>query len=177
MPNIKRPLIAIAVPLGVILAGCGGSSSVSIPSSGRHVALAGSATGQIVLSALGAQRIGLQTQAARAVPAPKPGPPIVKTTIVGGVKHTTTTPAPIPTIPAGSPTVIVPYSAIVYDPSGLSYAFTSTGSLTYVEVPVVIDHVSGNSAYLVKGPKPGAKVVSVGAEELYGVQTGVLAQT
>ncbi len=177
MSNIKRQLIAIAAPLGLILAGCGGSNTVSIPTSGRHAALAGSPTGQILLSALGAQRIGLQTQVAQAVPAPKPGPPIVKTTIVGGVKHTTTTPAATPTIPAGSSSVIIPYSAVVYDPSGRTYAFTNTGPLTYVEVPVDVNRISGNSAYLVKGPKAGTKVVSVGAEELYGIQTGVLAQT
>ncbi len=150
MPNIKRPLIAIAVPLGLVLAGCGSSNSVSIPSSGRHEALGGP-TGQIVLSALGAQRIGLQTQVTQAVPPPRPGPAIVKTTTVGGVKHTTTTPAPTPTIPAGSPSVIIPYSAVVYDPSGKTYAFSNTGPLTYVEVPVDIDHVSGNSAYLRHG--------------------------
>ena len=177
MPNIKRSLVAIAVPLGILLAGCGGSNNAPIPSSGRHLALAGSPAGEVVLSSLGAQRIGLQTQAARAVPAPTPGPPTVKTTIVGGVKHTTTTPAPTPTVPAGSPSVIIPYSAIVYDPSGKTYAFTQTGPLTYVEVPVDVGRVSGNSAYLVKGPKAGMEVVSVGAEELYGVQTGVLAQT
>jgi hypothetical protein len=42
---------------------------------------------------------------------------------------------------------------------------------------VTVDHIAGSSAYLVKGPKPGARVVSVGAEELFGVQSGVLAQT
>jgi hypothetical protein len=131
----------------------------------------------VVLSQLGAQRIGVQTAKVQTVPAPKPPPPVVKTTVVGGVKHTTTTPAPTPTVPAGSPSVIVPYAAIVYSPAGQAYVFTSTRQLTYVEVPVTIDHISGNSAYLVKGPKAGAQIVTVGAEELFGVQSGVLAQT
>ena len=73
--------------------------------------------------------------------------------------------------------MIIPYSAVIYDPSGKTYAFTNTAPLTFVEVPITVDHISGNSAYLTTGPKAGAKVVSVGAEELYGVQTGVLAQT
>jgi hypothetical protein len=133
--------------------------------------------GQVVLSPVGAQRIGVQTERTQAVPVPKAPPPIVKIKIVAGVKHTITTPAPAPPNPAGKATVIIPYSAVVYDPSGQTYAFTNTGPLTYVEVPVTVDHISGNSAYLVKGPKPGVKVVSVGAEEIYGVQTGVLAQT
>ena len=160
-----------------MVAGCGGSSSPSIPSSGSRVAVPGSPLGQVVLTQLGAQRIGLETRRAQAVAVPKPPPPIVKTKIVAGVKHTITTPAPAPPNPAGKARVIIPYSAIVYDPSGQTYAFTNTGQLTYVEVPVTVDHISGDSAYLTKGPRPGARVVSVGAEELYGVQTGVLSQT
>jgi hypothetical protein len=77
----------------------------------------------------------------------------------------------------GGPDEIIPYSAVIYAPSGQTYAFINTGSLTYVEVPIMIDDISGNSAYLLKGPSAGSEVVSVGAEELYGVQTGVLAQT
>ena len=79
---------------------------------------------------------------------------------------------------AGTPAqVVVPFSAIVYDPSGKTYAFVRSGRLTYVEVPVRVDHVAGSAAYLAKGPPAGARVVSVGAEELFGVQTGVLAQS
>ncbi len=173
----QRPWIAIAVLTAAVVAGCGSSSEPSIPVSGRHESLAGSTAGQIVLSQLGAQRIGLQTARVQAVPAPKPPPPIVKTTVVGGVKHTTTTPAPTPAPPANAPTAIIPYSAIVYAATGQTYAFTSPGPLTYVEVPVSVARISGNSAYLVRGPKPGTEVVSVGAEELFGVQSGVLAQT
>jgi hypothetical protein len=44
-------------------------------------------------------------------------------------------------------------------------------------MPVTVAHIDGGTAYLQKGPSPGAQVVSTGAEELYGVQTGVLGQT
>lgn len=107
-----------------------------------------------MLSRLGAERIGVRTVRARAVPAPPP-----------------------PASAVGASTVIVPYGAIVYDPSGRTYAFVNRAPLRYVEVPVTVDHISGSSAYLSRGPHAGARVVSVGAEELYGVQTGVLAQT
>jgi hypothetical protein len=40
-----------------------------------------------------------------------------------------------------------------------------------------VARIDGDSVYLLKGPRPGARVVSVGAEELLGVETGVLAQT
>jgi hypothetical protein len=173
MPFVTRPLAiaAAAVSLGAALCGCGGSSTPSVPVSGRLVGASSTSPGQIVLSALGAQRIGLQTARATAVRAPAT---VTKTTTVAGVKHTTTI---HPAAPPGSPTVIVPYSALIYDPSGQVYVFSNTATLTYVEVPITVDRVSGNDAYLVKGPKPGTAVVSVGAEELYGVQTGVLAQT
>jgi hypothetical protein len=139
----RRTFAVTAVLFGCTLAGCGGSSSHSIPLSGRLEHVPGSSVGKIVLTQLGAQRIGLQTAAAR----------------------------------GAGPSVVIPYPAIVYDPSGQTYAFMNVAPLTYVEVPITVDHISGDTAYLLKGPAPGSNVVSVGAEELYGVQTGVLAQT
>jgi hypothetical protein len=73
--------------------------------------------------------------------------------------------------------VVIPLSSVVYDPSGATYAFTTAAPLTFTEVPVTVEHVVGNSVHLLKGPAPGTEVVTSGAEELYGVQTGVLAQT
>jgi hypothetical protein len=146
MTFAKSPLVAVAVVLGAVLSGCGSSAQPTIPASGVLVNHTATSPGQIILSQLGAQRIGVQTAPAQA--APKAGARIV-----------------------------IPYSAVIYDPSGKTYAFTNTLPFTYVEVPISIDHIAGNYAYLTRGPKPGAKVVTVGAEELYGVQTGVLAQT
>jgi hypothetical protein len=167
----RRTLAALAVVAGLGLTGCGSSAAPSPPVSARLVGASATSAGQIVLSAIGMQRIGLQTGKATAVPPPKA---ITTTTVVGGVKHTTTVQPPIP---AGSPTVIVPYSSVIYDPSGQTYVFTNTAPLTYVETPITVAQISGDSAYLMKGPKAGTKVVTVGAEELFGVQTGVLAQT
>jgi hypothetical protein len=204
--RLRKPLASCALILvSAIAAGCGATKSPAVPASATIQHPAGSATGVIVLTPLGAQRIGLQTARAVAVPVPKPPPPPpppphpTKTTTTSksassssasssttssstttAAKTTTTKPpAPAPVShPAPGPTVIIPYSAIVYDPSGATYAFVADGgSLSYQEVPIVVDHISGNSAYLLTGPRPGAEVVSVGAEELFGVQTGVLAQT
>jgi multidrug efflux pump subunit AcrA (membrane-fusion protein) len=147
MQLVKRPVVAIVVVLGFALGGCGSSSTPSIPASGLLVNASATSPGQVILTKLGAQRIGLQTSAVRAADA------------------------------AHSSAVVVPYSAVIYDPSGKTYAFTNVGPLTYAEVSIAVDRISGNSAYLSTGPRPGTKVVSVGAEELYGVQTGVLAQT
>jgi hypothetical protein len=178
----KRPVAALAIVLGVAVAGCGSQEESSIAPSARLVGATGSSPGQIILSQLGKEHIGLQTAPVRAVPTPPPRPTptavTTTTTVAGAVKRTTSTrtstrtPAPRPTA-----SVIVPYSALVYDPSGKTYVFTQRSPLTYTEVPAKVDRIDGNSAYLSSGPHAGSTVVTVGAEELFGVQTGVLAQT
>jgi hypothetical protein len=135
--------LALLTAIVIFATGCGGSSKPSSPAE-RIVQHAGSGD-QIVLSALGAERIGLRTTIARSAGANREA--------------------------------IIPFSAVVYDPGGKTYAFASPAPLTYVEVPIVIDQVNGNAVYVQAGVRPGTRVVSTGAEELYGVQTGVLAQT
>jgi hypothetical protein len=143
-----RAVAILAVVAGAAaLAGCGSSAEPSIPPSSKLVPVRGNPAGEIVLTAQGAQHLGLQTATVRGVPA------------------------------AGAATTVIPFASVVYAPSGKTYAFIRTGPLTFAEVPITIDHISGDSVYLVKGPRAGAKVVTVGAEELFGVQTGVLAQT
>jgi predicted small lipoprotein YifL len=145
----RKPILAVAlmVVIGAALAGCGGSGAPSIPPSSKVVPVRGNPAGKIVLSAQGAQHLGLQTSTVRGVPAP------------------------------GAAKAIIPFASVVYAPSGKTYAFVRQGPLTFTEVPIAIDHISGDSVYLVKGPRAGAMVATVGAEELFGVQTGVLAQT
>jgi hypothetical protein len=148
--TIRKPLLTAVVAAAVALAGCGSSAAPEIPASSKLVPAKGNSAGKIVLTAQGAQRIGLQTATAQSVP---------------------TTP------PAATATSIIPFSSVVYAPSGQAYAFTRISPLTFTEVPLTIDHISGDSVYLLKGPRAGSQVVTVGAEELFGVQTGVFAQT
>jgi hypothetical protein len=77
----------------------------------------------------------------------------------------------------GRRTLIIPYSSVIYAPDGNTYAFINQSPLTFTEVPIAVARIDGASAYLNRGPRPGARVVTVGAEELFGVQTGVLPQT
>lgn len=152
----------IAALCAAALGACGSSHPVHTPPAARLVHVPGSAVGKIVLSGVGAQRIGLTTATVRAVQSPP-----ARRRRRGG--------RPKPA--AGTPTAIIPASAVIYDPSGKTYAFVAVARLTYVEVPVTVDYIAGSSAYLRRGPHAGSDVVSSGAEELYGVQTGVLAQT
>ncbi len=161
---MKRLLtLGVVTAAAAIPAGCGGNGNAPITPAARLE------SGRIVLTSVGAQRIGLETAAARGIPAP---PPIV-TSWVGplGVRHKVVKPV------SRGATVAIPYSSVVYDPSGQAYTFVAVGQLTYAETPISIDRIDGATAYLRKGPRAGVRVVSTGAEELYGVQSGVLAQT
>jgi hypothetical protein len=71
---------------------------------------------------------------------------------------------------------VVPYSALLYQPDGSSVIYTVTGPLTYTLVPVTVASIQGNQVYLT-GLAPGTTVVTVGGEELLGVQDGVAVQT
>lgn len=75
---------------------------------------------------------------------------------------------------AGDPTgLTVPYSAIVYQPDGSSWVFVQTDRLTYQRAPVTISGITGDQARLASGPQPGTQVVTQGAAELVGVETGI----
>lgn len=68
---------------------------------------------------------------------------------------------------------IVPFSAVLYDAAGKSWVYTNPSARTYVRAPIVVDHVTGNLAYLRSGPPIGTTVVTVGVAELLGVEYGV----
>jgi hypothetical protein len=71
---------------------------------------------------------------------------------------------------------VVPDSALLYQPDGSSVIYTVTGPLTYTLATVGVASIQGSQVYLT-GLKPGTTVVTVGGEELLGVQDGVGVQT
>ena len=98
----------------------------------------------VVLTPLGAQRVGIQTAVAVSA--------------------------------SGGRQAVVPYSALLYQPNGDSVIYAVSGPLTYTLVPVAVARILGNQVYLT-GLHPGTTVVTVGGEELLGVQDGVGVQT
>ncbi len=76
-------------------------------------------------------------------------------------------------VTASGPETTVPYSAILYDKKGATWAYTNPEGLVFVRAEVTVDRVAQGVAYLGAGPDPGTKVVTVGAAELWGVETGV----
>ena len=65
----------------------------------------------------------------------------------------------------------VPYAAIIYDTEGATWVYESTGPLTFVRQPVVVDDIQGDQAIVTEGPDSGSKVVTTGAEELFGAES------
>jgi multidrug efflux pump subunit AcrA (membrane-fusion protein) len=77
-----------------------------------------------------------------------------------------------PVLAAGSATMI-PYAAVFYTATGDTWTYTNPEPLTFVRVPIVVDHISGDRAFLSDGPPRGMEVVTQGASELYGTETDV----
>jgi hypothetical protein len=67
----------------------------------------------------------------------------------------------------------IPYGAVLYDPSGDTWAFVNVEGRTFVRESIDVDHIEGDRAFLKDGPAVGAKVVTVGSAEIYGAELGV----
>jgi hypothetical protein len=68
---------------------------------------------------------------------------------------------------------IIPYSAILYSPTGEAWTYTNPQGLTFVRQRIVVDSIDGARVRLAKGPEPGTKVAIVGVAELYGAESGL----
>ena len=68
---------------------------------------------------------------------------------------------------------VIPYSAVLYSPTGETWAYVSTEPTTFLRHAIVVDRINGNKAFLSKGPAAGAKVATVGVAELYGAESGL----
>jgi hypothetical protein len=68
---------------------------------------------------------------------------------------------------------VIPYAAVLYSPTGETWAYTNPDGLTFVREAIVVDRVEGDRAMLSKGPAPGSKVATTGVAELYGAESGI----
>jgi biotin carboxyl carrier protein len=66
----------------------------------------------------------------------------------------------------------VPWSAVVHDINGGTWVYEPLADHTFVRRRVIVHYVRDGMAALAVGPKEGTKVVSVGAAELFGTETG-----
>jgi hypothetical protein len=162
MPRITRSGLlqvgATALLAALVAAGVTVLSSVTSPadtspvkadvaSAAKLEAVGGTKLKRVELTAESAKRFGLQTTPVRAGQLAGP--------------------------PAGKATLLVPYSSIIYDPSGATWVYTPVKALVFVRHKVVVELILADLAAVLEGPPAGTEVVSVGASELYGTELGV----
>jgi len=166
-------LIAITVVaiVGLAMASCAkapaeeGSLGGQDAQPAKLIPVPGSTLQKVVLTPPAAKQIGIETTPVQAASAPPPS----------AVPTAATAPATAPVVsPNAAPTMTtIPVTAVIYDPEGKPWTYTIPANLTYLRVPIVVDHVDGNIAYLSSGPPVGTPVVSQGAPELLGAEYGV----
>ena len=136
--------LVLAIAVGILLAG--GRDSPQSHASAQPPAtvepIPGTDFSRVTLSARAAQRLAVQTAPVR------------------------------PAAGGGAARTVIPYSAVLYDEQGRTFAYTSPQPLVFVRAPIVIDAIEGSDALLRSGPPPGTAVVSVGAAELFGAEFG-----
>ena len=136
--------LLLIIVTGMALAACARSSVGATPEKDEvsvdHID--GTNVARITLSSHVAQRLGIATQAVR--------------------EPTGTS--------RGKASVIIPYAAVLYDPEGHTWTYTSPRSLVFVRTPIRVSRIKGNVAVLASGPRRGTKVVTVGAAELLGIE-------
>ena len=72
-----------------------------------------------------------------------------------------------------SPRRVVPHSALIYDPKGETWVYTSPQPRTFIKHKVDVAYVERGWAVLNDGPPTGTVVVSSATVEVYGADSGV----
>jgi hypothetical protein len=68
---------------------------------------------------------------------------------------------------------VIPYAAVLYGVHGETWVYTNPEPLVFVRSPITIDYIDGDLAILSEGPEVGTTIVTLGATELLGAETGV----
>jgi hypothetical protein len=63
---------------------------------------------------------------------------------------------------------VIPYAAVLYDTEGATWTYTNPEPLVFIRNRIEVEYIDGDLAILSAGPPSGTRVVTVGAQELYG---------
>jgi hypothetical protein len=135
-----------AAAVAIVVTACGHTTAEPQPPA-KVTRIPGSAVQQVQLSGPASRRLGIATATVR----------VASVAVEGRTR----------------PHKIIPYSAVVYDTNGRSWAYISTAPRTYRRQPITILDIRGNSAVLARGPAAGTAVVTVGAPELLGTEYNI----
>jgi hypothetical protein len=145
----KRPasLASVAAAAAALLTGCSAASAHQDPPPATVRSVPGSAVKQLLLTQQAIHRLGITTAAVRTSQA-----------ALDGKRGTYR---------------LIPYSAVVYDNDGSTWAFVNTAPRTFIRQRIAVGAIQGSTAVLTVGPAPGAAVVTVGAPELLGTEYNI----
>jgi len=136
--------LASVAAAALFLTGCAAASADQAPPPAVVQSVPGSAVKQIRLTDRAIHRLGITTAAVRTGQA-----------TIDGHRGTVK---------------LIPYSAVVYDNDGSTWAFVNTAPRTFIRQRITVGEIRGNAAMLSAGPTAGAAVVTVGAPELLGTE-------
>jgi hypothetical protein len=71
----------------------------------------------------------------------------------------------------------IPFGALLYEPDGKTAVYTQNTELIFTRHFITVSKIIGRKVLVSAGLAKGAQVVTVGAEELLGVQNGVGVET
>jgi hypothetical protein len=169
----ERTLLTAVLLFCLALGACAAhhqTSSAAEPEPASIERVPGSQYPRIHLSALAAKRLGIQTATVQGMPVPSgSGPSFVTPPAAGPASppRATTPPSAI------QPRRLIPYAAVLYQPNGDAFAYINPSPLVFVRQPLNIDYIVGDWAVLEAGPPQGTVVVTVGGDELLGIELGV----
>jgi hypothetical protein len=69
--------------------------------------------------------------------------------------------------------LVVDYTALIYDSAGGSWVYTIPEPLTYLRTAVKVSTVEQHRAFLAAGPLVGTPVVTTGAAQIFGEELGI----
>jgi hypothetical protein len=65
---------------------------------------------------------------------------------------------------------VLPVAALVYAADGHTFTYASPRPNQYVRAAITVDRIDGGKVILKKGPPAGTNVVTVGSQELFGLE-------
>lgn len=143
MKRINALIVLVLISTSLLLSACG-QQEAPVEDEEKPVTLepiAGTDLNRLTLTEKAAERLGVETVVASAKQ-------------VNGSEH-----------------IVVPYAALLYDPSGNAWVYVNVEPLVFVREPITVDFIKGNEAFLSKGPEAGAAIVTLGATELFGSES------
>ena len=138
-----RLLILLAVLLALPLSACG----AQIPVTGEEAKpvqlepIEGTDLNHLTLTEQAAERLGLETA------------PILARQVDGTER------------------LVIPYAALLYDPSGQAWVYVSEEPLVFTRQEITVDFIQGDEVILTEGPEAGVNVVTLGSTELFGSES------